>query len=212
VDAEQQRRECRRRRGNRAQAPACTPTAESAQLKAKRRIERATGRLSIPVPRPQTICHTLPNERFPTRVSGSEAVVAVRRAGRHRSHYGTIGGKPQPLRAAPADCGIDPALPRSAVFEPRHRSLPLGIRHRDLAGRRWVPVVVEVVAVDYKPAADERNQLKQASTLPSGTPTIFSFCNLASSHWMHSQVFRVPKQKSFLRQQCPGSTAWRAAG
>jgi hypothetical protein len=127
---------------------------------------------------------------FGTQVSGSEAE-AVRHGERHRSRYGKIGGKPQPLRVAPADCGMLPALRRSAAFELRDRSLPLGIRQRDLAGRpretRLAAVGVEAAA-DYKRAVDERIQPERPSVVPSGKPTIFSFCNLASSHLMQSQV------------------------
>jgi hypothetical protein len=107
----------------------------------------------------------------------------VRHGERHRSHYGKIGGKPQPLRVAPADCGMVPAPRRSAAFELRHRSLLLGIRQRDLAGRlretRLAAVAVEAAA-DYKPAVDERIQRKRASTVAPGKSNIFSFCNLAS--------------------------------
>ena len=123
------------------------------------------------------------------QVSGSEAVV-VRHGEKHRSHYGKIGGKPQPLRVAPGDCGMLPALRRSAAFELLDRSLPLGIRQRDLAARprgtRLAAVAVE--AADYKPAVDERIQPERVSAVPSGKPTIFSSCNLASSHLMYSQV------------------------
>jgi hypothetical protein len=128
--------------------------------------------------------------------------VAARREGRHRSHFGRIDGKPPPLQVAPADFGIVPPLRRSAAFELRHRSLPLGIRHRDLGRRRLAPVAE--VAADYKPVADEHIQSERAPALMSGKSTIFSFCNLASSHLMHSQVCRVPLRKSFLHQRCRG--------
>jgi hypothetical protein len=35
---------------------------------------------------------------------------------------------------------------------------------------------------------DERIQPERVSAVPSGKPTIFSSCNLASSHLMYSQV------------------------
>jgi hypothetical protein len=113
-------------------------------------------------------------------------VAAGRHGGRRRSHYGMIGDKLQPLRAAPADCGRDPGLRRSAAFEPRHRSLPLGNRRKDLGRRR--PAPAEEEAADYKPAGDERIQLKRAPAPTSGESTTFSFCNLASSHLMVFQV------------------------
>jgi hypothetical protein len=88
--------------------------------------------------------------------------VAVRHAGRHRSHSGRIGDKPQPPRVAPADCGMVPVPRRLATFEPRHRSLPLGIRRRRLAEwPREIRLTAAGVAAeaDYKPAGDERIQL-----------------------------------------------------
>jgi hypothetical protein len=109
-----------------------------------------------------------------------EAVAAVRHAGMRRSHYGRIGGKPRPLRAAPADCGTVPALQRSAVFELQHRSWPLGIRRTNLVGRRRgilaeVVVPTEAEAVRYTPAVGERIQLNLALAVTSERSTISSF-------------------------------------
>jgi hypothetical protein len=128
---------------------------------------------------------------FGAHVIGSAAVAAVRLAGRHCSHCGTTGGKLRPLRAAPADGGTVPDLRRSPVAAPRHRSLPPGIRHRDLVGRpRDIGVVARTaaeVAADYRPAGDERIPLRRASIVSSGKSTISSFWNLVRQHWMHSK-------------------------
>ena len=58
-----------------------------------------------------------------------------------------------------------PVPRRLATFEPRHRSLPLGIRRRRLA--EWpreirltaAGVAAEAAEADYKPAGDEHIQL-----------------------------------------------------
>jgi hypothetical protein len=118
-------------------------------------------------------------------VVSAEAVVAVHHGGRHRSHFGKPGGKLPLLRVGPADCGTHRALRRPAAFEPRHRSLPLGIRRRHLAGRRPVVVAAEEVGAQ---AVDERIQLERATAVTSVRSTISSFCNLASSHLMYFQT------------------------
>jgi hypothetical protein len=117
--------------------------------------------------------------------------VAARPGGTHCSHSGRPGGKPQPLRVAPEDCGTLLALRRSASFEPRHRSLPLGIRLGDLAGRHRdirLAAVVAAEAVAAHTAVDERIQLERATAVTSGKSAISSLCNLASSHLLYSQV------------------------
>ena len=104
-----------------------------------------------------------------------------RPGGRHCSHSGRRGGKPQPLRAALEDCGTDLVLRRSATFVRRHRSLPLGIRRGYLAGRpreiRLAAVVVAEEAAAHT-AVDERIQLERATAVTSGKSTISSFSNL----------------------------------
>jgi len=126
-----------------------------------------------------------------------------RPGGRHCSHSGRRRGKPQPLRATPEDCGTVLALRRSAAFAPRHRSLPLGIRRADLAGRPReirLAAVVAAEAVAAHTAVDEHIQLERATALKSGKSTISSFSNLAWSHPVLSQV-RAEVQTP-VRHQC----------
>ena len=114
-----------------------------------------------------------------------------RPGGRHCSHSGKRGGRPQPLRVAPEDCGTGLALRRSPPFAPRHRSLPLGIRRGDL-GRQPREIQLPVGEVEEEVAArtagDERIQLERATAITSEKSSISSFSNLASSHLMFSQV------------------------